>query len=254
MTKHLSIKKFTRLPHAFMCNQGGVSSGIYESLNCGPGSGDSHENILENRCIVAEHIAKQRDTPVLSCYQHHSAEVAVVSHDWGDKRPKADAMVTNTPALILGILTADCTPVLLADEQASIIGAAHAGWKGAYSGVIENTVHEMEKLGASRNAIKAAIGPTIHQNSYEVDRNFKERFLMKDPDFCQFFVSGKDEDHFQFNLPSFVQSKLQASGIEQVFDTRIDTYKSDNHFSYRRTTHLGECDYGRQISVIMLPK
>ncbi|UTW60114.1 peptidoglycan editing factor PgeF [Kordiimonas sp. SCSIO 12603] len=253
MPKHITIDDFSSFPHSFMSNEGGTSRGIYRSLNCGPGSRDDVANVAENRRIVAEHIAKRRDAHVLSCYQHHSADVVVASSDWGEDRPKADAMVTRTPGLILGILTADCTPVLFSDEQAGIIGAAHAGWKGALGGVLENTILEMEKLGATRANIKTAIGPTIHQPSYEVGAGFKDQFLEKNTSFEKFFIAGKDSDHFQFDLPGLVTARLQAANILAIHNVRIDTYTSDVHFSYRRTTHRGEPDYGRQISAIMLP-
>lgn len=253
MFNHISSNQFSPFPHAFMSNEGGVSRGIYRSLNCGPGSNDDAMNVEENRRIVAEHIAKRRDAHVLSCYQHHSADVVVATADWGEDRPKADAMVTQTPGLILGILTADCTPVLFSDDKAGVIGAAHAGWKGALGGILENTIAAMEKLGASRGNIKAAIGPTIHQPSYEVGISFRDQFLDQNPAFEKFFAAGKDTEHFQFDLPGLVTARLDAVNLLGIHNVRIDTYTSDMHFSYRRTTHRGEPDYGRQISAIMLP-
>ncbi len=252
MFNHSSASNINRSPHAFMSNQGGVSCGIYQSLNCGPGSNDDLEAVAENRRIVSNHIAARRDAPLLSCYQHHSADVVVATENWGEDRPKADAMVTQTPGLILGILTADCTPVLFADETAGIIGAAHAGWKGALGGVLENTITAMEALGANRENINAAIGPTIHQKSYEVGTGFRDQFLEQNLSFDRFFAEGKDTDHFQFDLPGLVTSRLEAMKIASIYDVRIDTYTSDHHFSYRRTTHRQEIDYGRQVSAIML--
>lgn len=242
-----------QLPHGFLSNQNGVSTGLYSSLNCGPGSDDDAELIAENRRIASSLIAQRRDTPIVSLYQIHSADVVTVDDDWGNDRPKADAMVTKHSGLILGILTADCTPVIFADEKHGIIGAAHAGWKGALGGVLENTICAMEALGATRETIHAAVGPTIHQPSYEVGTDFRSRFLNVDSSFGQFFSSGQDADHLQFNLPGFVNSQLKRSSIKSIWHANVDTYTSDNHFSYRRTTHKNEPDYGRQLSAVMLP-
>lgn len=242
----------TNIRHGFFSRRGGVSSDLYESLNCGPGSKDDPANVFENRRIVSAHISGRRDTPLLSCYQIHSATVVAATSDWGDDRPKADALVTNLPGLILGILTADCTPVLFADEKAGVIGAAHAGWKGALTGVIENTIGQMEVLGARRSQILAAIGPTIHQASYEVGLEFRDNFANKNPTFSDFFTPGISPEKLQFDLPSFVKSQLGISGIKNMWDSGIDTYASADHFSYRRTTHKKEADYGRQVSAIML--
>lgn len=240
-------------PHAFLSKNSGVSRGIYDSLNCGPGSEDEAANVDENRRIAASLISGRRDTPILSCYQIHSADIVEVTANWLEDRPKADAMVTSVPGLILGILTADCTPVLFADEEAGVIGAAHAGWKGALTGVLANTVNAMEKLGAKRSRITAAVGPTIHQESYEVKAEFRSHFVDIDPVFASFFEQGHDVDHYQFDLPGFVSMQLRSQGLENIWHADIDTYKSVDHFSYRRTTHLHEPDYGRQLSGIMLP-
>lgn len=243
---------FENTAHGFFSRRGGVSRGLYQSLNCGPGSNDDPSHVAENRRIVASQVSGRRDTPVLSCYQIHSAEVVVADDDWGEDRPKADAIVTNTPGLILGILTADCTPVLFSDPEAGVIGAAHAGWKGAISGVLQQTISAMETLGAHRKDIQAAIGPTIHAKSYEVTAEFMHNFLAKDHDAAAFFLSGKDEKHRQLNLPAYVAQILERAEINNFWQADIDTYESDDHFSYRRTTHCGEPDYGRQISAIML--
>lgn len=252
MSHHIKCPSFA-FPHAFLSKNSGASSGVYESLNCGPGSNDDPANVAENRRIAANIISERRDTPVLSCYQEHSPAVVRADMDWGEDRPKADAMVSNTPGLILGILTADCTPVLFVDEVAGVIGAAHAGWKGALTGVLENTIAEMVSLGANRNSIRTAIGPTIHQASYEVKSEFRAHFLEFDMAYASFFEKGRDVDHYQFDLPGFVQNKLKLSGINHIWHANVDTYKSGNHFSYRRTTHLREQDYGRQLSAIMIP-
>lgn len=243
---------FSSQPHGFFSRRGGVSKGLYESLNCGPGSEDDPANVAENRRIAAAEISGRRDTPLLSCYQIHSDKVVVATGDWGDDRPKADAIVTNRPNLILGILTADCTPVLFADEKNGVIGAAHAGWKGALYGVLGNTVAEMEKLGAARDHIRAAVGPTIHQASYEVTNPFLTDFEKEEAAYRQFFKEGKDAEHWQFDLPGFVLSVLGGLNLKHVWHTDIDTYSSTDHFSYRRTTHKNESDYGRQLSAIML--
>lgn len=252
MNDHLKFPDLLSAPHAFLSKCGGVSSGIYQSLNCGTGSDDDTDLVMENRRIAAEVIAARRDTPVVSCYQIHSANAVEVTEDWGHDRPKADAMVTRHPGIILGILTADCTPVLFEDKAAGVVGAAHAGWKGAHAGIIESTVALMEKLGASRKNMVGAIGPTIAQSSYEVGSDFEAKFLTLSSDYAQFFEPGADTDHRQFNLPAFVQYQLSASGVRTVRDCAVDTYASDAHFSFRRTTHRGEPDYGRQLSGIML--
>ena len=254
MNTHTVCPTLSTIPHGFFTRRGGVSRGIYRSLNCGPGSSDDPENVAENRRIAATAISARRDTPLLSLYQIHSDKAVIASSNWGDDRPKADAMVTNRPGLILGILTADCTPVLFADEKAGVIGAAHAGWKGALSGVLENTVTLMETLGAKRANITAAIGPTIHQKSYEVDTEFQDRFTATDPTYSQFFASGADENHLQFGLPEFVMHQLSKAGLPAPWHANIDTYTSQDHFSYRRTTHAQEPDYGRQLSAIMLTR
>jgi len=241
-------------PHAFLSREGGMSVDLYDSLNCGPGSNDDPENVRENRRIAASLIAGRRDTPLVSLYQIHSAEVVYVSSDWGDDRPKADAMITSQPGIILGILTADCTPVLFEDKRAGVIGAAHAGWKGALAGVIGETVAMMEAKGADRSNIVAAIGPTIQQPSYEVDSEFEAKFLDTNPDFSAFFAKGHDPDHRQFDLPGLVEERLTQAGITQVASCAVDTYASTDHFSFRRTTHRGEADYGRQLSGIMLAR
>ena len=253
MNGHEKAENLDHVRHCFFSRRGGVSKGIYGSLNCGPGSHDDPANVAENRRIVADHIAGRRDTPLVSVYQIHSAHAIYVDSDWGDDRPKADALVTNRPGIILGILTADCTPILFSDTQNNVIAAAHAGWKGALTGVIENTLKLMESLGSNRAYINAAIGPTIHQASYEVGLEFKETFLSHDSAYKRFFITGKDDSHLQFDLPAFVRHRLDMAGITSIWQSTTDTYSSQNHFSYRLTTHNNEEDYGRQISAIMLP-
>jgi YfiH family protein len=248
------VTKNISFPHGFFSRRGGVSKGIYEGLNCGPGSNDEPCNIRENRRIIANLIGKRRDTSIVSNYQIHSNIVTYVDHNWGDDRPQADAMVTDQPGLILGVLTADCTPIIFADMNNNIIGAAHAGWKGAFTDIIEATIQAMEKIGASRSSIVAATGPTIAQESYEVSESFRANFMTVSKKFDQFFTPGIDSEHFQFNLPAFIQAKLVSSDIHSFEQSQTDTYQSDDHFSYRLTTHKGESDYGRQLSAIMLPE
>ena len=237
--------------HGFFTTGGGVSSGVYKSLNCGPGSDDNPENVSQNHRRVAEALA-QPTAPVLTLYQIHSPEVVVVDAPWAmGQGPKADAMVTNKKGIILGVLTADCGPVLFADPDAGVIATAHAGWKGALYGVLENTIAAMERLGAKRRNIKACLGPSIHQASYEVSDDFKRTFEREDSAFERFFKDGKT-GHHQFDLPAFVLSRLSEAHITaSAID--MDTYPPENGlFSYRRTTHRKEGDYGRQISAIVL--
>ena len=183
----------------------------------------------------------------------HSNIAVRADCDWNENRPEADAMVTNTPGLILGILTADCTPVLFADNKNKVIGAAHAGWKGALSGVLQATFNQMLSLGAQLETTTVAIGPTIHQPSYEVTQPFKDKFLEHNEAYNKFIHSGCDDEHFQFNLPEFVKWQLRKTGLQSIYSSTTDTYTSQNHFSYRRTTHKNESDYGRQMSAITLP-
>jgi YfiH family protein len=236
-------------PHGFLGRRGGVSKGICAGLNVGLGSSDDLESIIENRARAAVAVAPR--TRLVTLHQVHSADALYVDSFWPDAaRPKADAMVTDRPGLVLGILTADCAPVLLADREAGIVGAAHAGWKGALTGVVEATVAEMERRGADRARIAAAVGPCIARRSYEVDEGFLRRFAETDPDHERFFALGR-EGHHQFDLEGFVVSRLAASGLTRIEALGEDTYSQpDRFFSYRRATHRGEPDYGRQISLI----
>jgi len=240
--------------HGFFTRRGGASSGIYASLNLGRGSNDKPESVSENRARVARDLGVRRDH-MCTLYQIHSAKVVTVTEPWPAKdAPEADAMVTATDGIALGILTADCVPVLFSDPVAGVIGAAHAGWGGALGGILENTITAMTDLGASRENINAAIGPCIHQDSYEVGAEFYDRFIESDAENAQFFKSGKPE-HFWFDLPGFVQAQLDAAGIKSTQDISLDTYaEKDAFFSYRRACHQGEDDYGRQISLICLSK
>ena len=238
--------------HGFFGRQGGVSGDVFSSLNCGPGSGDKPDAVAENRRRVTDAVLPGAYLTTL--YQIHSAQVVRVNAAIGhDDRPEADAMVTDRPGLLLGILTADCAPVLFADSVAGVVAAAHSGWKGALNGINEATIAAMESLGAQRSRIACVIGPCIAQKSYEVDEGFFKRFSEVDPAHERFFREGR-AGHFQFDLEAFVAGRLAAAGIERIECLGLDTYPaSDRYFSYRRTCHAGESDYGRQISIIGLP-
>ena len=238
--------------HGFFGRKGGVSTGLYDSLNCGPGSGDAREAVLENRARAAA--ALSSDATLITLYQVHSAQAVTVSAPWQiADNPKADAFATDKSGIALGILTADCAPILLADAHAHVIGAAHAGWGGAFAGVAESVVAAMERLGAQRERITAAVGPCISQPSYEVGPEFKPRFIAPDPANERFFEPSKRAGHWQFDLPAYVAHRLRQSGIDTIETLRPCTYLDEaNFFSFRRTTHRKEADYGRQLSAIML--
>jgi hypothetical protein len=237
------------ISHGFLGRRGGVSEGVCAGLNVGLGSSDDRASILENRRRALAAVAP--GAKLVTLHQVHSAEAVYVTAPYADDgRPRADSMVSARPGLALGILTADCAPVLLADRQAGVVGAAHAGWKGALGGVVEATVAEMERRGASRGRIAAAVGPCIARRSYEVDESFLRRFAEADPEHERFFAPGR-EGHRQFDLEGFVVSRLAAAGLARIEALGEDTYsQQDRFFSYRRSTHKGEADYGRQISLI----
>lgn len=244
----LTTDSLMPLRHGFFTRRGGASSGVFEGLNCGAGSSDLSEIVAINRARVAEamevdHLAGMR--------QVHSADVAVIeSHD-GEK-PRADAMVTDRPGIALTVLTADCQPVLFADVAAGVIGAAHAGWRGALDGVLEATVEAMERLGAARARITAAIGPTISQRAYEVGPEFLDEFLADDPGNARFFANGQG-DRYLFDLPGFGLMRLRRAGVTDAVWTGHCTYSDPGRFySYRRSCHDREADYGRLISAIRL--
>jgi YfiH family protein len=237
--------------HGFFTRRGGASEGIYAGLNCGPGSGDRAEDVAANRALVAEAMGVAPDR-LLSLHQVHSPSVVVAGPDGWAERPRADAAVTASRGVALGILTADCAPVLFADPEAGVIGAAHAGWRGAIDGVLEATVAAMEGLGAERARISAAVGPTISQRAYEVGPEFLDRFLDEDRAHGRFFAQGEG-DRALFDLPGFVLARLRAAGVGEAGWIGACTYSDpDRFFSYRRTTHAGEPDYGRLISAIAL--
>jgi YfiH family protein len=239
--------------HGFLGRRGGVSRGVCAGLNVGLGSDDDRDAIAENRRRAVEAVAP--GARLVTVHQVHSPDAVYAAEPWADgERPQADAIVTDRPGLALGILTSDCTPVLLADRQAGVIAAAHAGWKGALGGVIESTLALMERHGADRARVAAAVGPVIARKSYEVDEAFLRRFAEADPENDLFFGPGR-EGHHQFDLEAYVLARLAAAGVTRAEALGLDTYSDPELFySYRRATHRGEPDYGRQISLIALPE
>lgn len=236
-------------PHGFLGRRGGVSSGDLAGLNVGYGSNDDRSAIDENRRLAIAAVLEGAE--IATVHQFHSAEVVHANRPWPyADRPRADAMVTDQPNLLLGILTADCAPVLFADHEAVVVGAAHAGWRGALAGVTDTTIAAMERLGARRENIHAAVGPCIAQPSYEVDEAFRRRFAEQDPDNSRFFTSGAS-GKAHFDLEAYVVHRLIAAGVGEVEALNLDTYADpDRFYSYRRSTHRGEADYGRQLSAI----
>jgi YfiH family protein len=241
------------LRHGFFTREGGVSSGVFASLNCSASSGDDPQNVAENRRRVAAQLGLSLDRLAL-CHQVHSADVVVVEQPWPmTDRPRADAMVTKVKGVALGILTADCAPVLFADAGAGIVAAAHAGWRGAVSGVLEATVAAMERQGATRGRIKAAIGPCIGFQSYEVGPEFPAPFLAQDPENARFFRPAARERHHFFDLAGYVRTRLAAAGITQIAATGGDTAaEAQRFFSWRRTCLEGERRFGHELSAICL--
>ena len=240
------------IPHGFLGRRGGVSTGEIAGLNVGSGSKDDRAAIFENRKRAVASVLPGAE--LVTVHQVHSADAVFAERAWQQEdRPHADAMVTDRPKLLLGILTADCAPVLFADDEAQVIGAAHAGWRGALAGVTDSTIEAMEKLGARRHRIAVAVGPCIAQMSYEVDESFRDRFCTQEPGSERFFIeSATGRPHF--DLPAYVVHRLIAAGVEQVEALHLDTYaEPDRFYSYRRATHRGEADYGRQVSLIALP-
>lgn len=239
--------------HAFFTRKGGVSSGLYETLNGGQGSSDDPEAVAENRRLMASTL-DVKPANFLGCYQIHSADIITVTTPWlVADRPRADGMVTRERGIALAIGTADCGPVLFADGRAGIIGACHAGWKGAFSGILEATILGMEALGSHRKDISAVLGPTISQKAYEVGPEFVERFLERDTKFSRFFIPSEKFGFSMFNLPDFIRYRLSRTNIGHYEDLGRCTYENDQlFFSYRRATHRKEADYGRLISAITI--
>ncbi|RDJ25290.1 peptidoglycan editing factor PgeF [Bosea caraganae] len=238
--------------HAFFTREGGVSTGIYASLNGGLGSADDPVAITENRRRMAAHLQVE-PSHLVNIHQVHSADAEIVSGPWPGERPKADAMVAVAKGVALGISTADCGPILFADSEARVIGAAHAGWKGAFTGIVGATVTAMEKLGARRERILAVLGPTIGPKAYEVGPEFIERFKQENATYARFFHASERPAHAMFDLPAFIALRAQEAGIGRFVDLALCTYSDEQRFySYRRTTHRTEPDYGRLISAIVL--
>jgi len=241
------------ITHGFFTRQGGHSTGLFDSLNCGMGSGDDKDTVMRNRAVVAGHLGVKPDC-LLSAWQVHSPDAAVVSGPWeGEERPRVDALVTSTPGVALGVLTADCGPVLFADPAARVVGAAHAGWKGALTGVTSRTIAAMEAQGARRASITAVIGPMISRAAYEVGPEFPARFTEADPANARYFTPSVRAGHFMFDLPAYLADRLRTEGIGTVVNLSLCTFSDEQRFfSYRRATHRNEKDYGRLISAIAL--
>jgi YfiH family protein len=248
----LRSRELGAVRHGFLGRRGGVSEGVCAGLNVGLGSGDARAAIEENRRRAVAAVAP--GAGLVTLHQVHSGDALAVEAPFPDpSRPRADGLVTDRPGLALGILTADCAPVLLADSEAGVIGAAHAGWKGAIGGIVEATVREMERLGARRGGIAAAVGPCIARRSYEVDEAFFRRFAEEEAENERFFADGRAEGRHQFDLEGFVVSRLAAAGVPRIEALGEDTYSQPaRFFSFRRATHRGEPDYGRQVALIAL--
>jgi YfiH family protein len=272
MVQAPSLQSLAGIRHAFFTREGGVSGGIYQSLNGGLGSGDAPENVRENRSRMAAALGAE-PAQLVTAYQIHSPDVVVAERPWTrEAAPRADAVVTRMPGLAVGVTTADCGPVLFADAQARVVGAAHAGWKGALTGVLEATIAVMERLGASRGRIVAALGPMIRQPSYEVGPEFVARFVATDRDNARFFspahvpakwASARRQEHAplddsrvgftMFDLGGYIAARLERAGLAAIEDLALCTYAdADRFFSYRRATHRAESDYGRHVNAIVL--
>jgi YfiH family protein len=238
-------------PHGFFTRAGGVSTGRFATLNCALSGRDDPAAVAENRARARRALG---GPTLVGLFQVHGADVVTVDEPWGDDaRPRADALVTRRRGIALGIVTADCAPVLLLDAEAGVIGAAHAGWRGALAGVLEATVAAMEQLGASRGRITAAIGPTIRQTSYEVAADLHDAVLAADPAHARFFADGDRPGRWRFDLPGFCAARLARAGITRVIDLGLDTYaEPERFFSYRRATHQGAGPIGHQLSAIAL--
>jgi len=240
------------LRHAFFTREGGVSDGVYAGLNGGLGSNDDPERVRENRRRMAEQMGVTPEQ-LVGVHQVHSPDAVVATGPWeGPARPKADAIVTATSGLAISVAAADCGPILLVDPNARVIAAAHAGWKGALTGIVESTIDAMEKLGAERDRMVAAIGPLIRQQSYEVGGEFVERFLDADADNAMYFIPAERNGHAMFDLAGFIRARLGNAGILMIDDLGVDTYSDERFYSYRRSVHRKEPDYGRHVHAIAL--
>ncbi|NDV48002.1 MULTISPECIES: peptidoglycan editing factor PgeF [unclassified Salipiger] len=246
----ITAESLSPLRHGFFTRKGGASSGVFSGLNCGPGSSDQREIVAINRARVAQAMEVPNEA-LVTVSQVHSSKVVTVTGPLSNPRPEADGLVTREPGIALAVLTADCQPVLFADSEAGVIGAAHAGWRGAQAGVLEETIDAMIALGASRDGIRAVIGPTISQRAYEVGPEFLEEFMAEDPGNGRFFAGGQG-NRAQFDLPAYGLHRLRSAGVAAEW-TRHCTYSDpDRFYSFRRATHLREADYGRLISAIRL--
>ncbi|CCG07033.1 peptidoglycan editing factor PgeF [Pararhodospirillum photometricum] len=249
-----SLNALTNVRHGFFTRNRGISKGEYNSLNCGAGSGDDPENVRRNRERALAEIEMPPEA-LVTVSQRHTSDVLAVTAPWEGEPPIADGLVTATPRLVLGVLTADCAPVLFADPKARVVGAAHAGWRGALAGVLDNTVAAMETLGAKRRDILVGIGPCIAQRSYEVGPEFPAAFLAEDETNQMFFANARREGHFLFDLPGYIAKRLVRLGVTEVMPTPCDTYREEaRFFSYRRSSQRGVTDYGRLLSVIVLER
>jgi polyphenol oxidase len=253
MLQSKPLDALSHIRHAFFTREGGVSEGIYASLNGGQGSSDDPAHIAENRRRMAAGL-KVADAHLVTCYQIHSAEAVIATERWTRANaPRADAIVTATPGLAVGVSIADCGPVLFADSEARVVGAAHAGWKGALTGILEATVAKMEELGAARARIVAAIGPLIRQSSYEVGPEFVSRFRAAASMNIRYFAPGERSGHALFDLPGYIRMRLAKLDVGTIDDLCCDTYSEENYFfSFRRSVHRNEPDYGRLIAAIAL--
>lgn len=254
MLTTINLAQIGRISHGFFTRRGGISQGLYASLNCGPGSGDSRDAVMENRRRCVSALTGNGAASLVTLYQVHSSVSVRVDSAWEPgQTPKADAMASRVTSMALGVLTADCAPVLLADEEAGVIGAAHAGWRGALSGIVESVVTAMQELGACRGRIAAAVGPCIGQANYEVADDFRMNFLDAEGGNARFFVGASRTGHWQFDLEAYVVECLSRAGVQNVAASAVCTYAQEGEFfSFRRSTHRAERDYGRQLSAIML--
>jgi YfiH family protein len=253
MLQSKPLDALSHVRHAFFTREGGVSEGIYASLNGGQGSSDDPARVIENRRRMTEAL-KVADGHLVACYQIHSAEAVIAAAPLTRANaPRADAIVTATPGIAIGVTIADCGPVLFADAEARVVGAAHAGWKGAFTGILEATVAKMEELGAARARIVAAIGPLIRQSSYEVGPEFVSRFREADSMNICYFAPSERSGHALFDLPGYIRARLGKIGVGTIDDLCCDTYAEENYFfSFRRSVHRNEPDYGRLIAAITL--
>lgn len=254
-TKTHALLESEGVTHGFFTRKGGVSSGLYAGLNVGSGSRDIASAVTENRRRAASYMnpaMNPASEDIVTPWQVHSPDAVIVKGPFQGEKPKADAIVTATPGLVIGVVTADCGPILFSDANACVIGAAHAGWKGALDGVLENTVAAMEQLGAKRADIKAVLGPSISQRNYEVGPEFTAAFLARETGFKRFFAESSRPEHSMFDLRSFTLHRLEAAGVEFAMTDDCTYADEKNFFSYRRATHRSEPDYGRQLSAISI--